>query len=940
MAESTIRAIDAHSVHRITSGQVVIDLQTAVKELVENSIDAGATSVDVRFQNYGLKTIEVVDNGSGIAPKDHDSIALKHYTSKLSSFEDISRVLTFGFRGEALSSLCALTDGFTVTTATSSESPMGTVIEMDRNGKVRSKCRIARQRGTTVTVSSLFKPLPVRRKELERNTKREFGKALNLLHAYALIPCALENKGIRLMVSNQTEGGRKVIQFKTDGSTSIRASVLAVWGPKALENIVDLDLSFDVETEKSVMRRVDPDDGISVVTPVKIQGLISKFAVGAGRTSADRQFFFVNGRPYNPGKVQKAINEVYRTFSVNQSPFVIANVILSTNACDINVSPDKRTIFLHSENNLVQALKTALEAAFSSARSTYDVTTQPSQTHVVQQNSQQAKKQGKPQIHTPERERDRGEKGPQHTGTSPALDKLTERSRGSPHPPEPDDASGPSAGPKPIAMGTPHLLLVVRPQIDRESESQSGPEPEPTLVAQHPATGKMYGTGVENGVGKVNGGMIDLPRNRSPSEPLFFPESDEERNDVVPRVDKGKEASGADGEGQPCPPQPMHTATTATSATTSTSTSTLTHVARSSTSIPDKPRSVQMVLSTRGATWNLRKDDDDDEETGRQRKRAKLLDERDRVRESKKSFRSSLSQFLGSGKKALPDQPEEESGSESQSDGDKGRIARDERNASEEEDQLDDDDEVEEVARSNKVKGKRQRAASNSSQVTMAVSSDDEHAMDVDEPPPTVARPSRGGVSSIPETAARNGTEDLEVVTEDDWAFSSTLVGTYVPPKGKAVEASSSSRSALPGHHPARLSVPAVSSANLETAADDTVASAALSRIISKTDFEHMVIVGQFNRGFIITRKRSDVAPGVGGGSMDDLFIVDQHAADEKWNFETLQENTVIASQRLFRSQQLQLTAADELLAIENMDVLKLNGFELERMEEQEAVEG
>ncbi|KAF8129881.1 DNA mismatch repair protein MutL [Boletus edulis] len=354
----SIRAIDAHSVHHISSGQVVIDLQTAVKELVENSLDAGATSIEVRFQHYGLKTIEVVDNGSGIAPKDHDSIALKHYTSKLSSFEDLSRVLTFGFRGEALSSLCALCDGFTVTTATCSEAPMGTVIEMDRNGKMRSKGKIARQRGTTVTVSNLFKPLPVRRKELERNAKREFQKALNLLHSYALVPCALENKGVRLTVSNQTEGGsRKVVQFKTDGSPSIRISVLAVWGSKALENIVDLDLSFDVETERSVMKRVDPNNDISIVTPVKVQGLISKFAVGAGRTSVDRQFFFVNGRPYNPGKVQKAINEVYRTFNINQSPFVIANVILPTNACDINVSPDKRTIFLHSENNLVQALK-------------------------------------------------------------------------------------------------------------------------------------------------------------------------------------------------------------------------------------------------------------------------------------------------------------------------------------------------------------------------------------------------------------------------------------------------------------------------------------------------------------------------------------------------------------------------------------------------------
>lgn len=131
------------------------------------------------------------------------------------------------------------------------------------------------QRGTTVTISSLFKPLPVRRKELERNAKREFGKALNLLYAYALVPCATENRGVRLSVSNQPEGGyvprfpahipthpptsRKTTQLKTDGSPSIKASVTALWGSKALDNIVDLDISFDVQTEKTVLRRLDQE---------------------------------------------------------------------------------------------------------------------------------------------------------------------------------------------------------------------------------------------------------------------------------------------------------------------------------------------------------------------------------------------------------------------------------------------------------------------------------------------------------------------------------------------------------------------------------------------------------------------------------------------------------------------------------------------------------
>jgi len=152
--------------------------------------------------------------------------ALKHHTSKLATFEDLTNVLTFGFRGEALSSLCALSESLTVTTATASLAPMGTILEMDRNGRVKSHDgRVARQvtcestddlcvtltsvnqRGTTVTIAGLFKPLPVRRKELERNAKREFGKALNLLNAYALVPCTKENQGVRLTVTNIAEGG-------------------------------------------------------------------------------------------------------------------------------------------------------------------------------------------------------------------------------------------------------------------------------------------------------------------------------------------------------------------------------------------------------------------------------------------------------------------------------------------------------------------------------------------------------------------------------------------------------------------------------------------------------------------------------------------------------------------------------------------------------------
>lgn len=482
-------------------------------------------------------------------------------------------------------------------------------------------------------------------------------------------------------------------------------------------------------------------------------------------------------------------------------------------------------------------------------------------------------------------------------------------------------------------MGVPHLLLEGGVGADGESESQSDHGPEPTLVATG-KNGKGSEGGAHGGKGKGNGGMIDRPRSREPSEPLFFPESDEEseEKDTTGRVDKGKRKegveSGQNGDKRACPLQPVRSAPIATSSTTSATAANIIHISRSSTSIPDKPRSVQTVLSTRGAAWNLRKDDDEDVEAGRERKRARLSSEGDRVRAKRKSFRSSLSQFLSSGSKPLPDE-EDESGSDGG-----GR--------NEEVDELDEEDEGEE--RSGKGKGKKNkpRAGSNSSQVTMVVPSDDECAMDVDDPPPTIIKPSGVAAAPISQTSAGDIvdlTEDVETLSEDDWTFSSTLVGTYVPPAGKTVEPPSNSRSARPlveteadfvtlrvnlvgiaSHYldmynhlsssSEPLSTPpiptpsstfrsAVSSSNLETAAENTIASAALSRIISKADFEHMVIAGQFNLGFIIVRKRSDVMQG--GGAMDDLFIVDQHAADEKWNFETLQEKTVIASQKLFR---------------------------------------
>jgi DNA mismatch repair protein PMS2 len=226
---ASIKAIEQTSVHQIQSGQVIVDLNSVVKELVENSLDAGSTSIEVRFRNHGLDAIEVIDNGTGVAPEDFESIgefrhldsmgsgrmlmidfaALKHHTSKLSNYSDLDSLDTFGFRGEALSSLCALSQ-MHIITAREVDKPRGSRLEFEISGKLKTTSTVAAQRGTKVVVENIFHNLPVRKKELEKNIKREYGKVLTLLQAYACI-----SSGVRFSVSNQMPKGYMHIMLFT-----------------------------------------------------------------------------------------------------------------------------------------------------------------------------------------------------------------------------------------------------------------------------------------------------------------------------------------------------------------------------------------------------------------------------------------------------------------------------------------------------------------------------------------------------------------------------------------------------------------------------------------------------------------------------------------------------------------------------------------------------
>ncbi|KAE8671299.1 DNA mismatch repair protein PMS1 [Hibiscus syriacus] len=339
-----IKPINKGVVHRICAGQVILDLSSAVKELVENSLDAGATTVEIALKEYGEEWFKVIDNGCGISPTNFKVVALRHHTSKLADFPDLESLTTFGFRGEALSSLCSL-GILTIETRTKNE-PVATHLTFDHSGVLIAEKKIARQIGTTVTVKKLFSNLPVRNKEFHRNIRKEYGKLISLLTAYALTA-----KGVRLVCSNTSGKNSKSVVLKTQGSCSLKDNIIQVLGVNTFSGLKPVSI------------------GIS--DSCNIEGFISKSGQGCGRNLGDRQYFFVNGRPVDMPKVSKLVNEFYKGANSKQYPIAVMNFIIPTRECDVNVTPDKRKVFFSDESLILRSLREGLQEIYSSSNASY-----------------------------------------------------------------------------------------------------------------------------------------------------------------------------------------------------------------------------------------------------------------------------------------------------------------------------------------------------------------------------------------------------------------------------------------------------------------------------------------------------------------------------------------------------------------------------------------
>ncbi|KAG8042378.1 hypothetical protein G9C98_005012 [Cotesia typhae] len=316
-----INVISKETVHHICSGQVVLDLAVVIKELVENSVDSGANCIDVKLIDYGKTSITVSDN----------------------------EVSTFGFRGEALSSLCSLSD-VTITTK-HLENEHAYKLQFDRNGRLEKKEICARETGTTVCVKNIFKSLPVRIKEFEKNLKREFSKAIQILYGYCLV-----STGVKITCTNKVDKKSEASIVATNGADNVLDNAYCIFGKKNLNGINIVDI---VTPDQNIREEFHLPEDLNV--DFSWEFYVSSCEHSMGRGSPDRQFFFVNGRPCNLTKISKLINNLYHKYNNKQYPFVYLNLKLNQQSADVNVTPDKRTIFLLQEKLIFGTIKMSLQ---------------------------------------------------------------------------------------------------------------------------------------------------------------------------------------------------------------------------------------------------------------------------------------------------------------------------------------------------------------------------------------------------------------------------------------------------------------------------------------------------------------------------------------------------------------------------------------------------
>ncbi|XP_060113114.1 PMS1 protein homolog 1 isoform X1 [Heteronotia binoei] len=340
-----MKQLPADTVRILSSSQVITSVVSVVKELVENSLDAKATSIDIKLDNYGFDKIEVRDNGEGIKAADVPVMAMKHYTSKISSSEDLERLTTYGFRGEALGSICC-TSEVLITTKTAADD-FSTQYILDGCGHVTSQKPSHLGQGTTVTVLKLFKNLPVRKQfySTDKKRKEEIKKIQNLLMAYGIV--------------------------KPELRLTLRHNTMLIWQKN---KVSDHKMAFMAVVGTAVMGCMVPFQHCCEDPEVSLSGFLPKANSDASLTthsSSERSFIFVNNRPVYQKDILKLVRQYCDLKSSHRSyPIFFVNVTTSPAAVDVNLTPDKSQVLLHDKESiclLIEDILTSLYGARTEA---------------------------------------------------------------------------------------------------------------------------------------------------------------------------------------------------------------------------------------------------------------------------------------------------------------------------------------------------------------------------------------------------------------------------------------------------------------------------------------------------------------------------------------------------------------------------------------------
>lgn len=300
-----IQVLDQITIDKIAAGEVIERPASIVKELVENSIDAKAASVTVEIQDGGISLIRVTDNGSGIEREDIRNAFLRHSTSKIRKVEDLAHIASLGFRGEALSSISAVTRTELITKT--KEDTFGTryVIE---GGVEQSLEDAGAPDGTTFLVRQLFYNVPARRKFL-KTPMTEAGHVQDLL-----MRLALSHPEVAFTFINNGQ-----IKMRTSGNGKLKDVIYSIYGREAAANLIELDYSMD---------------------GLVMKGYLGKPVITRGNRNFEN--YFVNGRYVKNAMLSKAIEDAYKDFLMQHKfPFVVIHFQVDGEKIDVNVHPTK-----------------------------------------------------------------------------------------------------------------------------------------------------------------------------------------------------------------------------------------------------------------------------------------------------------------------------------------------------------------------------------------------------------------------------------------------------------------------------------------------------------------------------------------------------------------------------------------------------------------------